>query len=39
VSPDGQRFVMAKDDSASGRLNVVLDWHDELKRLAPAVGR
>jgi hypothetical protein len=26
VSPDGQRFVMVKDDSNSGRLNVVLNW-------------
>ena len=33
VSPDGQRFVMVKDDSASGRLNVVLNWKEELKRL------
>jgi serine/threonine-protein kinase len=39
VSPDGQRFVMVKDDAASGRLNIVLNWHDELKRLAPASGR
>ena len=36
VSPDGQRFVMVKDDAASGRVNVVLGWVDELKRLAPA---
>ena len=36
VSPDGQRFVMVKDDSASGRLNIVLNWLEELKRLAPA---
>jgi Tol biopolymer transport system component len=35
VSPDGQRFLMVKDDSSSGRLNIVLDWFDELKRLAP----
>ena len=35
VSPDGQRFVMVKDESASGRLNVVLNWFEELKRLAP----
>ena len=33
VSQDGQRFLMVKDDSDSGRLNVVLDWFDELKRL------
>jgi serine/threonine-protein kinase len=35
VSPDGQRFVMVKDDSSSGRLNVVLNWFEELKRLVP----
>lgn len=35
VSPDGQRFVMVKDDSGSGRLNVVLNWGEELKRLVP----
>ena len=33
VSPDGQRFVMVKDESGSGRLNVVLNWVDELTRL------
>ena len=35
VSPDGQRFVMVKDDSSSDRLNIVLNWTEELKRLAP----
>ena len=35
VSPDGERFVMVKDDSASGRINVVLNWLEELKRLVP----
>jgi eukaryotic-like serine/threonine-protein kinase len=35
VSRDGQQFVMVKDDSASGRVNIVLNWHEELKRLAP----
>jgi serine/threonine-protein kinase len=35
VSPDGQRFLMVKDDSASGRFNLVLNWHEELKRLVP----
>ena len=36
VSPDGQRFVMVKDDSASGRLNIVLNWFEELKARVPA---
>jgi eukaryotic-like serine/threonine-protein kinase len=35
ISLDGQRFVMVKDESGSGRLNIVLNWFDELKRLAP----
>jgi Tol biopolymer transport system component len=33
VSADGQRFVMVKDDPGSGRLNVVLNWFNELTRL------
>jgi len=36
VSPDGLRFVMVKDDSSSGRINIVLNWFDELKHLVPA---
>jgi eukaryotic-like serine/threonine-protein kinase len=35
VSPDGQRFVMVKDESGAGRLNVVLNWSEELNRLVP----
>jgi eukaryotic-like serine/threonine-protein kinase len=35
VSPDGQRFVMVRDEAGSGRLNVVLNWTEELKRLVP----
>jgi hypothetical protein len=35
VSADGERFVMVKDESGSGRLNVVLNWFDELTRLVP----
>jgi serine/threonine-protein kinase len=35
VSSDGQRFLMVKDESGSGRLNVVLNWFAELRRLAP----
>jgi len=26
---------MVKDESSSGRLNVVLNWFEELNRLAP----
>ena len=39
VSPDGQRFLMVKaseQESAPTQLNVVLNWSDELRRLAPA---
>jgi hypothetical protein len=36
VSPDGQRFVMVKDEAGSGRLNVVLNWFEELKARVPA---
>jgi eukaryotic-like serine/threonine-protein kinase len=36
ISSDGQRFVMIKDEAGSGRLNVVLNWTEELKRLVPA---
>jgi serine/threonine protein kinase/Tol biopolymer transport system component len=36
VGADGQRFVMIKDEAGSGRLNVVLNWTEELKRLIPA---
>jgi hypothetical protein len=39
VSPDGQRFLMVKDESSSGRLNVVLNWFDALNRLAPPPQR
>jgi serine/threonine protein kinase len=35
VHPDGQRFLMVKDEPSAGRLNVVLNWFEELKRLVP----
>ncbi|MFB3067783.1 MAG: hypothetical protein ACE1ZI_00810, partial [Acidobacteriota bacterium] len=38
VTPDGQRFLMIKEseqDLAVTKLNVVLNWFEELKRLAP----
>ena len=35
VSLDGERFLMVKDEAGSGRLNVVLNWTEELKRLVP----
>jgi len=39
VSPDGQRFLMVKDESSAGRLNIILNWFDELNRLVPPTGR
>ena len=39
VSPDGQRFLMVKDDSASGKINIVVNWFEELRRLAPVGQR
>ena len=40
ISPDGRRFVMIKDvqeieASARDELTIVLNWFDELRRLAP----
>ncbi len=36
VSPDGRRFAMLKQDEASTtRLNLILNWSEELKRLVP----
>jgi serine/threonine-protein kinase len=39
VSPNGQRFLMIKEDLTAAKpaaLTVVLNWHEELKRLVPA---
>jgi len=39
VSPDGQRFLMLKNrevDAAQSRIQVTLNWFDELKRRVPA---
>jgi serine/threonine-protein kinase len=38
VAPDGQRFLMLKaieQPGAPAQINVVVNWYDELKRLAP----
>jgi Tol biopolymer transport system component len=35
VTRDGQRFVMVKDESSGGRLHVILNWPEELRRRAP----
>jgi serine/threonine protein kinase len=39
VAPDGQHFVMIKQDDTltnPKELNVILNWSEELRRLAPA---
>ncbi len=36
ISPDGQRFLMIKDEGTpANQINVVLNWFEELKRLVP----
>lgn len=37
AAPDGQRLLMVKSTArdASTRINVVLNWHEELRRLVP----
>jgi hypothetical protein len=34
VTPDGQHFIMVKDEAGAARLNVVLNWPSELTRMA-----
>ncbi len=41
VSPDGQRFLMIKDDGGGSedegpQIVIVENWFEELERLAPA---
>jgi len=36
ISPDGQRFLMIKQEQTAGaQINVVLNWFEELNRLVP----
>ena len=43
VALDGKRFLMLKPDTAlhaqSNQLNIVLNWSEELRRLAPGSGK
>ncbi len=39
VSPDGQRFLMVKENqqgTSASQINVVLNWFEELKRRVPS---
>ena len=38
VTPDGQRFIMIAPQTEAARVNVVLNWFEELNELVP-VGR
>jgi Tol biopolymer transport system component len=35
IMPDGQHFVMVRGDDEASEIRVVLNWMEELKRLAP----
>jgi hypothetical protein len=36
VTRDGQHFLMVKEQAtAATQINVVVNWHEELKRLVP----
>jgi hypothetical protein len=40
IAPDGERFLIVNPGETNGeqpqsRIVVVLNWHDELKRLVP----
>ena len=39
VTRDGQRFIMVKDEAGAARLNVVLNWFEDLSRVAPTTAR
>ena len=36
VTADGQRFLLVKDESGSGRVNIVFNWLEELKHQVSA---
>ena len=37
VAPDGEHFLMVRHepDAIADRINIVLNWQEELKRLVP----
>jgi hypothetical protein len=38
VTRDGQRVIMVKDEAGAARLNIVLNWFEDLARVAPATA-
>jgi serine/threonine-protein kinase len=36
ISPDGKRFLMLKDAESPRKINIVLNWTEELKQRMPA---
>ena len=36
MTPDGQRFVMVKDESTAGRLRMILNWTPDASRRTPS---
>ena len=39
IDPSGQRFLMVKDEAGGGRVNLVLNWFNELTHRSPSGGR
>ena len=39
VTPDGQQFIMIAPQTEATRVNVVLNWFEELKQRVPTGGR
>jgi len=38
VSPDGERFLMIREEEPQRRIRIVLNWFDELERLVPTTN-
>jgi hypothetical protein len=35
VSADGERFLLVKEDARGAHLKVIMNWTQELERVAP----